>query len=167
MTTRTTMSRLAAALAGTTLLLAAGIALGQAGPTPYGAPITNEQAKKLMAGAEAEAKKNNWPVAIAILDSGGNLVMLQKLDNTQHGSVAIAHGKASTAVNLRRPTKAIQDAVAAGGAGLRFLGVDGVMPLEGGIPIVVDGKIIGGVGVSGVTAEQDAQVASAGAAALK
>ncbi len=146
------------------LMATAGIALGQ---TPYGMAITLDQAKKAMAAAEAEAKKNNWPVAIVILDSGGNMVMMQKLDNTQHGSVDIARGKAATAVNLRRPTKALQDAIAAGGENLRLLAVHGVYPLEGGIPLVVDGKIIGSIGVSGVLSGQDAQCAAAGQNALK
>ena len=136
-------------------------------PPPYGAPITLEQAQKAMMAAQAEAKKNNWNVAIVILDSGGHMVMMQRLDNTQYASIDIAKGKASTAVNFKRPSKALEDAVAGGGAGLRLLRVDGLYPLEGGIPIVVDGKIIGGIGVSGVTSQQDAQVAAAGAAVLK
>lgn len=156
------VSRLLAAAA---FVLSAG-ALAQA-PAPYGAPISIEQAKKAMAAAEAEARKNNWPVAIVIVDSGGNMVMMQKLDNTQHASVGIAEGKAKTAVNFRRPTKALEDVIAGGGGGLRLLAVDGITPLEGGIPIVIDGRIIGGVGVSGVTSQQDAQVAQAGINALK
>jgi glc operon protein GlcG len=135
-------------------------------PAPYGMPITNEQAKKVMAGAEAEAKKNNWPVAIVILDSGGQMVMMQRLDNTQWGSTDIAKEKARTAVALRRPTKVLQDAIAQGGVNLRFLST-GFSVLEGGIPIVVDGKIIGSVGVSGVTSQQDAQTAQAGIDNLK
>ena len=138
-------------------------------PPPYGPAITFEAAKKAMSAAEAEAKakKNNWPVAIAIVDSSGNLAAFSKMDNTQHGSVDIAIGKAATANNLKRPTKALQDTIAQGGAGLRLLGVQGITPLEGGVPIVVDGKIIGGIGVSGVTSTQDAEVAMAGAAAAK
>ena len=135
-------------------------------PAPYGMPITNDQAKKAMAAAEAEAKKNNWPVAIVILDSGGQMVMMQRLDNTQWGSTDIAKEKARSAVALRRPTKALQDAIAQGGVNLRFLST-GFSVLEGGVPIVVDGKIIGSVGVSGVTSQQDAQVAQAGIDALK
>ncbi len=144
-------------------------ALAQQPPPPpsYGAPLTLEAAKKAMAASEAEAKKNNWPVAIAILDTTGSLVMLQKLDNTQTGSVEIAVGKARTSLDFRRPTKALQDVVAGGGAGLRLLAVPNMLPLEGGVPIVVDGKIIGAVGVSGVNSDQDAQVAMAGAAAAK
>jgi uncharacterized protein GlcG (DUF336 family) len=130
-------------------------------------PITLEQAKKAMAAAEGEAQKNNWPVAISIIDSGGHEVLFTKLDNTQHGSIRIAKGKATTAVDLRRPSKAVEDVLAAGGAGLRFLSVPGVMALEGGVLIVSDGKIIGGIGVSGVTSAQDAQVARAGADAAK
>ena len=135
-------------------------------PAPYGMPITNDQAKKAMAAAEAEAKKNNWPVAIVILDSGGQMVMMQRLDNTQWGSTDIAKEKARTAVALRRPTKALQDAIAQGGVNLRFLST-GFSVLEGGVPIVVDGKIIGSIGVSGVTSQQDAQTAQAGADAVK
>ena len=134
-------------------------------PTPYGQPINLEQAKKVMAGAEAEAKKNNWPVAIVILDSGGQMVMMQRLDNTQWGSIDIAREKARTAVALRRPTKVLQDGIAQGGVNLRFLST-GFSVLEGGIPIVHDGKIIGSVGVSGVTSQQDAQTAQAGIDAL-
>jgi glc operon protein GlcG len=145
------------------------VAMAQAPPPPppYGAPITFDQAQKAMAAAQAEAKKNNWNVVIAIVDSGGHLVSLQRLDNTQYASIDIAKGKATTAVNFRRPSKALEDVIAGGGAGLRILKVDGVTPLEGGVPIVVDGKIIGGIGVSGVLSSQDAQVARAGADSLK
>jgi glc operon protein GlcG len=162
--------------AGLILLAAGGLTVAQtpatspAAPTPppaYGAPISLEVAKKAMAGAEAEARKNNWNVVISIVDSAGQLVLMQRLDNTQYASIAIANGKATTAVNFRRPTKALEDAIAGGGAGLRLLRVDGLMPLEGGIPIVVDGKLIGGIGVSGVTSQQDAQIARAGVDALK
>ncbi|MEY4730416.1 MAG: hypothetical protein RL020_1574 [Pseudomonadota bacterium] len=136
-------------------------------PAPYGTPISLDMAKKAMTAAEAEARKNNWNVVIAIVDSGSQLVMLQRLDNTQYGSIDIAKGKATTAVNFRRPSKAFEDAIAGGGAGLRALRIDGLMPLEGGIPIIVDGKIIGGIGTSGVLSSQDAQVSRAGADALK
>jgi uncharacterized protein GlcG (DUF336 family) len=153
----------AAALTFVTVLTAAA----QQPPAPYGAPMSLDAAKKAMAAAEAEAKKSNWPVAIAILDTTGSLVMLQKLDNTQTASVEIAIGKAHTALDFRRPTKALQDVVAGGGAGLRLLSVRGAFLLEGGVPVIVDGKIVGVIGVSGVTSEQDAQVAMAGAAAAK
>jgi uncharacterized protein GlcG (DUF336 family) len=140
---------------------------GAQGPPAYGPAITLEQAMKVMAGAEAEAKKNNWPVAIVILDSGGNLVALHRLDNTQFGSIEVARQKAWSAVAFRRPTKAFQDGLAGGGAGLRILALEGASPVEGGLPILVDGKVVGAVGVSGVTGEQDSMVAAAGVAALK
>jgi uncharacterized protein GlcG (DUF336 family) len=130
-------------------------------PPPYGLSISIEQAKKAMAAAEAEARKNNWQVVISIVDTGGHLVMLQRLD-AQNASVDIATGKARTAVNFRRPTKALEDGLAANGSALRILAVPGVTPLQGGLPIVVDGKIIGGIGVSGVLATQDEVVAKAG-----
>jgi uncharacterized protein GlcG (DUF336 family) len=130
--------------------------------TPYGPPITCDVAKKAMAAAEAEANKNQWGVAIAIVDSGGNLVMLQRLDNAQLSSVRIAEAKARTAVEFRRPTKALEDAVAGGGVGLRVL-TFGASVAEGGLPIVSGGRIIGAIGVSGVASHQDAQVARAGA----
>ena len=153
------------------LLFTVGVAAAQQPaapqPTPYGTNINLEQAKKVVAGAEAEAKKNNWPVAIAIVDSSGQLAAFSKIDNTQHASVDIAIGKAVTANNFKRPTKALQDAIAQGGANLRLLAVKGATPLEGGVPIIVDGKIIGAIGASGVMANQDAEVAMAGAAAAK
>ena len=134
---------------------------------PYGAPITLAQAKKALAGAEAEAMKNKWNVVITVLDSGGNLVAMHRIDGTQLGSIEAARQKAYSAVFYRRPTKVFQDLVAQGGANLRLLALAGASPLEGGIPIVVDGKIVGAIGVSGVASEQDAQVAKAGADALK
>ncbi len=133
----------------------------------YGPPITLDQAKKVMAAAEAKALQNNWYVAISIMDSGGNPVMLHRLDGTQLASVRIAEGKALTAVEFRRPSKAMEDAIAGGGAGLRYFSVLGIMPIEGGIPIVIDGQIVGGIGVSGVLATEDAQIAQAGADAIK
>ena len=136
-----------------------------ASPAPYGSPITFEQAKKAMVAAEAEARKNNWQVVISIVDSGGHLVMLQRLD-AQTASVEIATGKATTSAALRRPTKALEDGLAAGGAGLRILSVRSVTALQGGVPILLDGKIIGAIGVSGVMAAQDEVVAMAGAAAV-
>ena len=136
-------------------------------PPDYGAGITLEQAKKVMAGAEAEAAKNKWPMVIAILDSGGQLVMLHRLDSAQWGSVDVARDKAYTAVAFRRPTKVFQDLIAQGGANLRLLSLHGASLLEGGSPIIVGGKVIGSVGVSGGTSPQDAQVAQAGIDALK
>jgi glc operon protein GlcG len=136
-------------------------------PPPYGAAITLEQAKKVMAGAEAEAQKNKWNVVISILDSGGNVVMVHRMDGAQWGSLEVARDKAYSAVAFRRPTKAFEDAIGQGGVNLRVLRLAGASPLEGGLPIVVDGKLIGGIGVSGVTAPQDAQIGRAGIDALK
>jgi glc operon protein GlcG len=160
------MATLLSLLVAITMLVVAAAASAQA-PPAYGPAITLEQAKKAMAGAEAEAKKNNWPVVIAILDSGGNLVMLQRLDNAQWGSIEVAKDKARSAVAFRRPTKVFQDAIAQGGANVRLLNLTGASLLEGGIPVLADGKIIGAIGVSGVTSEQDAQIARAGADAIK
>jgi len=151
------------------MLVAAASASAQAPPPPpaYGVPISFEQAKKVMDGAEAEAKKNNWPVVITIVDSGGNLVMLSRLDNAQWGSIEVAKDKARSAVAFRRPTKVFQDLIAQGGANLRLLNLSGASMLEGGIPIVIEGKIVGAVGVSGVTSQQDAQIGQAGIDTLK
>jgi glc operon protein GlcG len=160
----------------TSLVLFAASAMAQTPPAPapapppapaYGPPITLPAAKKAMAAAELEAAKNSWAVAIAIIDSGGQLVMLHRLDDVQHASIRIAQGKARTALEFRRETKALEEAVARGGAGLRLLALDGVTPLEGGVPIVAGGKIIGAIGVSGVASSQDAQIAQAGADAAK
>jgi glc operon protein GlcG len=135
--------------------------------TPYGAPLGLEAAKKVMAAAEAEAVKNDWAMAIVILDSTGHMVMLHKLDNTQYGSLMAAEDKAHSAINYRRPSKVFEDLVAQGGIGLRSLALRGASPLEGGVPINVDGKIVGAIGVSGGTSVQDGQVAKAGADAAK
>ena len=131
--------------------------------TPYGPPIGLEAAKKVMTAAEAEAVKNNWPMAIVILDSTGHLVMLHRLDNTQYGSIGVAEDKAHSALDFRRPSKVFEDLIAQGGLNLRLLALHGATPLEGGVPIIVDGKIIGAIGVSGAASNQDGQVAKAGA----
>src|SRR4029078_6381134 len=143
------------------------IHMAQAAPpsTPYGAPIDIAAAKKEMAAAEACAAKNNWGVAIAFVDSGASLVMLQRLASAQLSSVRIAEQKARTAAEFRRPTKVFEDAVAGGGVGLRVLRC-GASVAEGGVPIVSGGKVIGAIGVSGVQSHQDAEVAQAGADAL-
>ena len=122
--------------------------------------ITLEAAQMMAAAGEAEARKNNWNVAIAILD----LILFQKMDDTQLGSIDVAIGKARTAVNFKRPTKAIEELIAGGRAG--FLALEGVTPLQGGLPVIVDGKAIGAVGVSGVLSAQDEQVAQAAINAL-
>lgn len=134
-------------------------------PPKYGEPISLGDAKKVMAAAEKEAAKEDWSVSIAIVDSTGYLVLFQRLENSHLGSVEIAIEKAKSSAIFRRPTKVFQDTVEGGGAGLRMLRFPGI-PLEGGVPIVVDGKLIGAIGVSGVQSHQDVQVAEAGAKAL-
>jgi glc operon protein GlcG len=136
-------------------------------PNPYGATISLENARKVAAPALAEAAKNNWTVAVAIVDPSGNLVYYEKMDNTQLGSANVAIDKARSAALFKRPTKALQDALAAGGDGLRILRIQGAVPVEGGIPLVMEGKIIGAIGVSGGTTAQDGQCAKAGAETVK
>jgi uncharacterized protein GlcG (DUF336 family) len=135
-------------------------------PLEYGAPISLERAKAVMAAAEAEARANDWPMVIAIVDSGGHLVMLHSCDHAQHGSVVIAQEKARCAVNFKRATRTIEDAVAQGGLNLRMLATPGMVPLEGGVPLIAGGKIVGAIGVSGMRSTQDGQVAEAAAKAL-
>jgi glc operon protein GlcG len=136
-------------------------------PNAYGAPISLETAKKIAASAIAEAAKNNWTIAVAIVDPGGNLVYYEKMDNTQLGSAHIAVEKARTAAMFKRPTKAFQDALATGAENLRILGLPGVVPAEGGFPLLIDSKIVGAIGASGMSSAQDAQCAKAGADSLK
>ena len=133
----------------------------------YGPNINLETAKKIAAPAIAEARKNNWNMAVAIVDTAGDLVYFEKMDDTQIGSVQVAQSKARSAARFKRATKAFQDALAAGGEGLRILALDGAIPVEGGIPLVVGGKIVGAIGASGGTSQQDGVVAQAGASALK
>lgn len=149
------------------LTLAPAITRAQQMPNPYGAPISLENAKKAAAAASAEAQKNKWTMAIAIVDPNGTLVYYEKMDNTQIGSARVAIEKARSSAIYKRPTKAFEDALAAGGDGLRTLGLEGAVPLEGGVPIVMDGRIVGAIGVSGAKSAQDAQCAQLGADALK
>ncbi len=133
----------------------------------YGESIKLDLAKKLVAAGQAYAKTKQWPRAIAVVDTGGNLVVLEKMDNTQLASIDVAIGKAKTANNFRRPTKVMEEAIAAGGAALRMLAVPGIFPVEGGEPIYVNGKVIGGIGVSGMQPGQDGEVVRAAIASLK
>ena len=154
------------------LLGSIAVVRGQQAPVsptamPYGSPVTLEVAKKAAAVALAEAAKNNWTVAVAVVDPGGNLVYYEKMDNTQLGSTHVSVDKARSAALFKRPTKAFQDALAAGGPGLRIPWIEGAVPVEGGVPLIVDGKIIGAIGVSGDTSAHDAQCANAGAAAMQ
>jgi uncharacterized protein GlcG (DUF336 family) len=132
----------------------------------YGAAISLEQARKVSAAAQQNAQQNGWLMVVAVMDAGGHLVLLERMDNAQFGSVQVAQDKARSAVAFRRPTKAFHDMVAAGGEGLRMLVMSGAMPIDGGLPIIVDGAVIGSIGISGGTSAQDGQVAQAGLAAL-
>lgn len=156
MTTGST--RLLLALAG--VFLASALS-AQVADVPYGAPIPLAEAKRALAAARVEAIKNKWNVAITIADNGGHLVAFERMDTTQTGSIEISLEKARTAAAFRRPTKMFQDTVAAGGEGLRVLKAPGVLPIEGGVPLIVGGKIVGAIGVSGVTSAQDGQIAAA------
>ncbi len=150
---------------GLTLLLVLAVyGVAQAQAPAYGNEVTLDMAKKVMAAAEAEAKKNNWPMVIAIVDTHGLLVMLQRIDNTQTASVEVAIEKARTAAMFKRPSKAFEDAVT--GGRVAVLGLPGATPIEGGLLLVLDGKIIGAIGVSGMASPQDGQVAKAGADAV-
>ena len=146
---------------GVVLALSAGLASAQERP-PYGNSITVDQAKKIAAGALAESKKNSWRMAISIVDNHGFPVYFERMEDTQTASIQIALDKAKTAAMFRRPSKAFEDGIAKGRVAL--LGLTGATPIEGGLPIMVDGRVIGGIGVSGANADQDAQ---AGLNALK
>ncbi len=135
-------------------------------PEPYGMPIGSDDAKKAAAAALAEARRNGWTMAAAVVDTGGHLVYFEKMDGTQTGSVAVALNKARSAALFLRPTKVFQEMLAAGGEGLRAFGLEGAVPVEGGVPLVMSGKTIGAIGLSGGMSPQDGQCAKAGADAL-
>lgn len=151
---------------GVVLILAISLPL-LAQSEQYGTPVNVETAKRAAAAAIAEAKKNNFTMAIAIVDPSGTLVYFEKMDNTQNGSAAIAIDKARSAALFKRPTKVFQDALAAGGEGLRILALQGAVPVDGGLPIIAAGKVIGAIGASGGTSAQDGVVAKAGADVVK
>jgi glc operon protein GlcG len=156
-----TLKKLTSLTLGAALFCLAGAALAQV-PPQYGASVNLEQARKLVTAAIADARKQNLPMAVAVVDTAGALVAFERMDNTQSASTAVAQEKAASAAIYRRPTKVFQDVLAAGGVGLRVLTLRGAVAVEGGIPLVVDGKIIGAIGVSGGTSEQDGVVAKAG-----
>ena len=137
------------AFAAALMMVPAGAAFAQ---QPYSKGLTLEMARKCIATAETEAKKNNWNMAIAVVDDGGYLMAFARMDNTQIASARIAIEKARAANNFRRPTKAFADRVA---TDVSVLGLPGVITSEGGLPLVLDGKIIGAVGASGGTGQQD------------
>jgi glc operon protein GlcG len=144
-----------------------GTAAAQGQPNMYGPSITADQAKTVAAAAVAEARKNQWTMAIAIVDPAGDLVYFEKMDNTQVGSVDVAQAKARASARFKRPTKAFQDALAAGGEGWRILSLEGAVAVEGGLPLIAGGKIVGAIGASGGTAQQDGVTAAAGVGTLK
>jgi uncharacterized protein GlcG (DUF336 family) len=149
------------------VMLAPSQAAAQGQPNMYGPSITAEQAKTVAAAAVAEARKNQWTMAIAVVDPSGDLVYFEKMDNTQVGSVDVAIQKARASARFKRPTKAFQDALAAGGEGWRILSLEGAVAVEGGLPLIVGGKIVGAIGASGGSAQQDGVTAAAGAGILK
>jgi uncharacterized protein GlcG (DUF336 family) len=150
------------------LAVAGAVAPAAQGQTMnYGPSITLDQAKAVAGPAIAEARKNQWTMAVAIVDTAGDLVYFEKMDNTQVASTTVALDKARSAARFKRATKVFQDGVAAGGDGLRLLALQGAVPVEGGVPLVVGGRIVGAIGASGGTSQQDGVVAGAGAAVLK
>jgi glc operon protein GlcG len=150
----------------TAMFALCALATAAAQAPSYGPTISLEDAKKAAAQAIAEARKNNWTMAVAVVDPSGTLIYYEKMDNTQNGSADVSISKARSAARFKRPTKAFQDALAAGGTGLRILRIEGAIPVEGGIPLILEGKIVGGIGLSGGTSEQDGQCAKAGVDAL-
>lgn len=137
-------------------------------PPPYGPPISLDDAKKVAAAAFAEAKKNNWvPLVVVVIDWSGSPVYLERMDGTLYAGVDVAIAKAKSAAAFRRSTKDFADLLAQGGLGNRFLVLPHAMPVEGGLPIIIDGKVVGAIGPSGVTAVQEGQICAAGVSAIK
>src|SRR5258708_37792540 len=139
------------------------VALAAPPPPEYGPPVNNEQAKEAAEGAVAEAKKNNWHMAITIVGPEGELIYFEKMDGTQSSSAALAQAKARTSALFRRPSKAFADQFGAGNTAFMTF-PDGARPIasERGLPIVLNGKLVGAIGVSGGTAQQDTAAATAG-----
>jgi glc operon protein GlcG len=156
-----TFQQLSALVTGAAFCCLMGASQAQTVPQ-YGSSVNHEQARKALAASVAEARKQNLPMAVAVVDNAGLLVAFERMDNTQTGSIAVSQDKAASAALYRRSTKVFQDALAGGGAGLRILTLRGANAVEGGLPLIVDGKIIGAIGVSGGSAEQDGVVAKAG-----
>lgn len=151
----------AAAAAPATLATPMAAAMPQ-----YGTSLNHEAARRVLAAALADARRQGLPMAVAVVDNAGLLVAFERMDNTQTGSIAVAQDKAVSAALYRRSTKVFQDLVAGGGVGLRVLTLRGANAVEGGLPLTVDGRIVGAIGVSGGTSDQDGVVAKAGAEAL-
>jgi glc operon protein GlcG len=162
----TVLTALAATCVGVSAQAQAPAPAAPAGPPPaYGAPITISQAEAVASAAEAEAKKNGWNMVIAVVDPTGSLVFFRRPDTLSYASVKISQDKARAAALFRNTTKSYQDRLAAGQT--YILALDGAVPVEGGVPIMAGGKIIGAIGISGGSPQQDGQVATAGAAAVK
>jgi glc operon protein GlcG len=147
------------------LFAVAGVTMAQQMPNPYGPNINLATAKKVAAAAEQEAAKLKINVVIAIVDTGGQIVYLERFDVVQWGSIDVALHKAKCSVQYKRPTKALEDVILKGN--MAYLTLDGITAIEGGVPILQDGKIIGAIGVSGGSSAQDGEVAKAGAAMVK
>jgi uncharacterized protein GlcG (DUF336 family) len=151
----------------TAVLFGAEVRAQPAPPPDYGPGMNLEIAKKAVEAAIAEAAKNNWKLAIAVTTNGGHLVHFSRMDQTQFGSIAIAQHKARAAAKFKRPTKAFADAIAANPAAVALLTLDDIIASEGGIPLIKDGKMIGAIGCSGATGQQDGVACTAGANAVK
>ncbi len=149
------------------MLFATDARAQQAGPPEYGPGMNLEIATKVVNAAMAEAKKNGWNLAVAVTTNGGHLVHFSRMDNTQFGSIKIAQHKARASATFKRPTKAFADAIAANPANVALLSLDDVIASEGGIPLMLGGKMIGAIGCSGATGAQDGVACTAGADALK
>jgi glc operon protein GlcG len=143
------------------------IAAAQQGPTPYGETINSDTAKKAVTAAIEESRKNGWGMCVAVTGPSGDLVHFERMDNCQFASIAISIHKAKAAATFRRPTKVFADAIAAAPGNVALVTLDGIIASEGGIPIVVGGKIVGAIGCSGATGQQDGVACTAGAGAVK
>lgn len=156
------MKRILLTVTGAVLLTAPQTARAQLADRKV---LTLEAAKAVLAAAEAEARKNSWALSIAVVDSHGELLAFERMDDAAFTTIAIAQGKALTAARYKRTTKNIDSTVTAGR--VQMMAFPGVMPVEGGVPIIVNGRVVGGVGASGARSSEDAQVAMAGAAVVK
>ncbi len=135
-------------------------------PLAYGSPIRLEAAGRVVEAARNHAQANGWAMVIAVTDAGGHLVLLQRMDHAAHGSVEVAQRKAATAAAFKRATKGFEETLASGGATLRLLSMHNAILMDGGIPLIEDGRVVGAIGVSGMHPSQDGQVAEAGARVL-
>jgi uncharacterized protein GlcG (DUF336 family) len=156
--------RLPVAILAIVAIMTAAVVPSAAAELPTKRGLSLEVAKQIAGAAEKHARENKWNVCIAIVDDGGHLIYFQRLDGTQYGSVVVSQKKAQTAIGFKRPSKTFEEGVAGGRNAL--LGLPGAVPLEGGLPLTIDGEIIGAIGVSGVTAQQDGMIAQAGADSL-